>query len=59
MDKRWQEIARSLEKEVKRVVAYVDRQVVPAARKEAHLALLNTAKELERLADKLKDKKPS
>jgi hypothetical protein len=58
MDKRWEDIARNLEKEVKRMVDYVDTQVVPTARKEAHLALKNVAKELDKLAEKLKDEKP-
>ena len=43
--------------EVQRAVAYVDKEVMPVARKEAHLALKNVAKELDRLADKLKDVK--
>jgi hypothetical protein len=58
MDKRWEEIAHNLEKEVKKLVTYVDEQVVPTARKEAHHALLGVAKELEKLAEKLKDEKP-
>ena len=36
----------------------MDEQVVPVARKEAHLALSGLAKELEKLAEKLKDEKP-
>ena len=40
------------------MVEYVDSQVVPLARKEAHAALKNVAKELDKLADKLKDEKP-
>jgi hypothetical protein len=58
MDNRWAEIAHNLEQEVKKAVTYVDEQVVPAARKEAHLALSGLAKELEKLAEKLKDEKP-
>jgi hypothetical protein len=57
-DKRWDEIAHNLEQEVKKLVTYVDEQVVPAARKEAHHALLGLSKELEKLAQKLKDEKP-
>ena len=59
MDKNWDEIAHNLELEVKKLVTYVDQQVVPAARKEAHVALTGLAKELEKLADKLKDDKPA
>ena len=55
MDKNWEKIARDLEREVKRAVKYVDTQVVPAARKEAHLALANLSRELAKLSDKLKD----
>ena len=57
MDKRWEEMSKNIEQEVKRMVAYVDEQVVPTARREAHIALKNVAKELDRLADKLKDDK--
>jgi hypothetical protein len=57
MDKRWEDIARNLEAEVKRMVDYVDTQVVPTARKEARIALKNAAKELDKLAEKLKDDK--
>lgn len=56
MDKRWEDIVRNLENEAKRVVEYVDREVVPAARKEAHIALKNVAQELDKLADRLHDK---
>jgi hypothetical protein len=58
-DKRWDEIAHNLELEIKKLVTYVDEQVVPAARKEAHHALSGLAKELEKLAEKLKDDKPA
>jgi hypothetical protein len=58
-DKRWEEIAHNLEVEVKKLVTYVDEQVVPVARKEAHHALSGLAKELEKLAEKLKDEKPA
>jgi hypothetical protein len=58
MDHRWEEIAHNLELEVKKAITYVDEQVVPTARKEAHLALSGLAKELEKLAEKLKDEKP-
>jgi hypothetical protein len=59
MDKSWQEIAHNLEQEVKKLVTYVDTQVVPAARKEAHVALSGMARELDKLAEKLKDEKPA
>jgi hypothetical protein len=53
MDKKIQEIADSLEREMKRLVTYVDEKVVPAARQEAHSLLKTTARELEKLAQKL------
>ncbi len=56
MDKRWEDIVRDVEAHVKKAVEYVDKQVVPTARKESGLALKNLAKELDRLADKLSDK---
>ncbi len=54
MDKRWEEITHNIEQEVKKMVEYVDQQVVPTARKEAETALRHVAGELEKLADKLK-----
>lgn len=57
MDKNWEKIAHDLEREVKRAVDYVDKQVVPTARKEAHIALTNLSRELAKLAEKLKDEK--
>jgi hypothetical protein len=53
MDKRWEDIVRDVEEQVKKAVEYVDKQVVPAARKESGIALKNLAAELDRLADKL------
>ncbi|GEM_PF-4189252 len=57
MDKRWEEIAHNIEKEMKKAVKYVDEQLVPATRKEANVFLKRAAKELEKLAEKLDDKK--
>ena len=54
MDQRLQDIIRNVEAEVKKAVEYVDKTVVPAARKETSTALKNAARELDRLAEKLR-----
>ena len=57
MDPKLEEALRALDREFKRVVEYVDKEVVPVARKETHLALKGVARALDKLADKL-EKKP-
>ena len=53
VDKKLKDVGRALEKELQQLVAFVDQQIVPAARRDTHLLLRRTARELNRLADKL------
>jgi hypothetical protein len=58
MDPKLEEALRSLEREFKRVVEYVDKEVVPVARKETRVALKRVAATLDKLAEKLETKGP-
>ncbi len=53
VEKKLRDAGQALEKELQQLVAFVDRHVVPAARRDAGLLLRRTARELDRLADKL------
>ena len=59
MDPKLEEALRSLDREFKRVVKYVDKEVVPVARQETHLMLKTVARGLNKLADKLEVKSPA
>ena len=56
MDPKLEEALRSLEAEFKRVVEYVDKEVVPAARQETHVLLRRAARALDKAAEKLEKK---
>jgi hypothetical protein len=58
MDPKLEEALRSLDREFKRVVEYVDKEVVPAARQETHVLLRRVARALDKAAEKLEDKGP-
>lgn len=58
MDPKLQEALRSLETEFKRVVEYVDKEVVPATRHETRTLLRTLATTLNKAADKLEKKDP-
>ena len=58
MDPKLEEALRSLDREFKRVVAYVDKEVVPVARQETYSALKTVARGLDKLAEKLEKKSP-
>lgn len=59
MDPKLEEALRALDREFKRVVEYVDKEVVPVARQETYAALKGVARTLDKLADKLENKKPN
>ncbi len=51
------DLKQAVEKEIQELVAFVKQRVVPAARRDTHLALRRAAGELKRLADKLEKQK--
>ncbi len=50
----FEDIGRSLDRELQRLVDFVNNRVVPAARQDSERMLRRTASVLEQLADKLK-----
>ena len=58
MDPKLEEALRSLEREFRRVVEYVDKEVVPVARQETHAVLRHMARTLDHLADRMEKKGP-
>jgi hypothetical protein len=58
---RWEQqlrdAARHVEEDVRRVVAYINDEVVPDVRQNSSQALRSAARELEKLAQKMDDRK--
>ncbi len=57
LDKKIKDAGQALEKELQDLVAFVEQNVVPAARRDTHVLLRRAARELDRLADKLEKEK--
>jgi hypothetical protein len=58
-EKQLREAARQAEEELRRVVAYINDEVVPEVRENGSHALRAAARQLEKLAEKMDDGRPA